>query len=249
MKKLFVFLLAFLFSCPAMAQGRLQFELAEDRVDITTGFNGTSVVAFGTVPGLTPQQNMVVIIKGPETKAIVRLKSKGITGVWSNDKTVEFRRVPSYYDYALLNEAVEDSVTPSVLSEAEIGTEHLAFYSEDDLSADALEPFHDALIRRMRVKGFYAVKPSAIEFPSKDLFKVTFAIPPGVPTGTYTAEATVFENGVIVETLSKTLQVGQVGFNARVYLFANNYSLFYGILSVVLAVVFGWSAFTFLRRD
>lgn len=249
MKKYFVFFIVLLMSSPSLAQGRLQFELAENRVDITTGFNGTSIVAFGTVDNLSSTENMVVTLKGPESKAIVRVKARSITGVWSNDESVEFRRVPSYYDYALLRSYAEESISPTVLSEAEIGAEHLSFYSEDDLSPDDLEPFQDALIRRMRVKGFYAVKPAVIDLPGQNLFKVTFLIPPGVPTGTYTAEVDIFGNTGVLETVSKTLQVGQVGFNARIYLFAEEYSFLYGVLSVLLAAVFGWSAFTFLRRD
>ena len=47
----------------------------------------------------------------------------------------------------------------------------------------------------------------------------------------------------------KYLQVGQVGFSARVYLFAYNHALLYGLMAITLAVAAGWGAFTFLRRD
>jgi uncharacterized protein (TIGR02186 family) len=249
MKYILIFLISLQMASVSYAQENLRLELAEDRVDITTGFDGTRVVAFGTVKSLTPSANMVVTLRGPETKTIVREKRRAITGVWSNDESVEFRRVPSYYDYALKNVENESDILADIQSQAQIGTENLSFYSEENLKPEELEPFHDALIRQMQSKGFYAVKPTRIEFTDGELFKVTFVIPPGVPTGTYTAEAVLFEGEKIMERVGKTLQVGQVGFNARVYVFAEEYSFFYGLLAILMAVTFGWSAFTFLRRD
>ncbi len=241
MKFWVMFIFGFLLCSPAMAQSKLTLELAESRVDITTGFGGTRVVAFGTTSSSPGTLNLGVTIRGPETKMIVRQKERAITGVWSHGESVEFRRVPSYFDYALQN--------PDDLGGLDIGTESLAFYPEDDIEEAEQEKFRDSLIRIMQSKDLYPVKPSKVELVGDGLFKVGFRLPPGVPTGTYTVEAVLIENGQVLEKISKTLEIGQVGFNARVYLFAQEYSFFYGFLSVLLAVVFGWSAFTFLRRD
>jgi hypothetical protein len=62
-------------------------------------------------------------------------------------------------------------------------------------------------------------------------------------------QAVLFRGDQLIEKTEQTLQIGQVGFNARVYLFAKDYSFFYGLLAVLTALIFGWSAFTFLRRD
>lgn len=226
---------------PVMAQGALTLELAESRVDISTGFGGTRVVAFGTISRSLNAPNMVVTIKGPESKMIVREKRRAITGVWSHGESVEFRRVPSYFDFALQN--ADDKIALGV------GTESLAFYPEDDIEEAEGEKFRDSLVRIMQSKDLYPVKPSKVELVGDGLFTARFQLPPSVPTGTYTVEAVLYDGGQVLETASKTLEIGQVGFNARVYLFAQDYSFFYGFLSVVLAAVIGWSAFTFLRRD
>lgn len=232
----------------SMAQSPLNFELAQNRVDITTGFNGTNIVAFGSFKN-SSDVALVVTLRGPETTMIVRQKERGITGVWGNADDVEFRRVLSYYDYAVYETSQKLPMDESVLNDTKIGVENLGFYPERNLKPEMLERFQDALIRTMRLKGFYPIKSGAINFYGDDLFKATFALPPDVPTGTYSLEAIVFKDDKVVARQTRTLQVGQVGFNARVYIYATQYSFLYGVLSVLLALVFGWSAFTFLRRD
>ncbi len=232
---------------PSMAQTKaLRLEIAENRVDITTGFNGTNVVLFGTTSG---EGDIVLTLKGPERTIIVRRKDR-VLGTWMNRDNVEFRRVPSYYDYAsTMTDAVLEDY-PAMLEEGAIGVDHLGLYSEDaDEEPAVVDVFRDSLIRRMQQKGFYPIKAGTLQFLSPGFFKATFELPPGVPTGIYTVDGMLVENGKIVAREAKTLQVGQVGFNARVYSFAGQHSFFYGVFAILMALISGWSAFTFLRRD
>lgn len=243
-----VLFLMIVFAAPGAAFAQdmvMRTELAADRVDITTGFNGTEVVLFGTMRG--GEAGLAVTLKGPERTIVVRRKEKTL-GTWMNRTSLEFRRVPSYYDYALNLPAGGD--TAALFDENRIGVDNLAFYPEDaDEDAAVIESFSDALIRRMQEKGFYPLKAKIPQMFGDGFFKVSFHLPPGVPTGLYTIKALAVRDGIVVAKDAKTLQVGQVGFNARVYLFAGNHSLFYGIASVLIALVSGWAAFTFLRRD
>jgi len=245
MKIFFLFLV--LCSSPSWAQNNMHFELAQDRVDISTGFDGAEIVAFGTLDNLE-NLSLAITIKGPETKMIVRQKERGITGVWRNGNNVEFRRVLRYYDYAFYN-GKQLSPDNILFNNSKLDVENLEFYPEDDLDEAELEPYRDALIRNMRLKGFYPIKSGDVNFFDDNLFKLTFILPPGVPTGNYTVEAIVMKDGQIIESQARALHVGQVGFNARVYIYATQYSFVYGLLAVLLAIVLGWSAFTFLRRD
>lgn len=247
--RMILFLAAMMLSFPAQAQEKfLQLDIAENSVDITTGFNGASVVAFGTTTE-GGGSDVVVTLKGPERTMIVRRKARALIGAWMNRDNIEFRRVPSYYDYAMANSLALDN-TASLLAENEIGVDNLDFYAEDsNESAQTTEVFRDALIGSMQRKGFFPIKAGGLQFIDDNFFKVTFDLPPGVPTGTYTIEAVLIREGIVLATESRTLQVGQVGFNARVYMFADDHSFFYGIMAVFLAVLSGWSAFTFLRRD
>lgn len=242
-----IFAFVMFLSLPAMAQEKLlRVELAEQQVDITTGFNGTNVVLFGTKT--MADAGLVVTLKGPERKMIVRRKGK-VAGTWMNNNSIEFRRVPSYYDYStsIADEVLE--AAPQLMNDNQIGVDHLAFYPEDEEKPEVLETFSDALIRQMQGKGFYPLGAGDLTLLDDHFFKVTFELPPGVPTGIYTAEALLIKDGIVLAKESRTLQVGQVGFNARVYRFAENHAVFYGLLAVFIAAFAGWSAFTFLRRD
>lgn len=239
-------LAAFLFFAAPSKADVLRLELAEGRVDITTGFNGTNVVLFGTTD---TDADIVVTLKGPERTMIVRKKGKFL-GTWMNRDNIEFRRVPSYYDYAVTMEGAELAQYPALLEQGQIGVDNLGLYPEDeDEDEQTIEMFRDSLISQMQRKGFYPIKAHALQVLSPGFFKVAFDLPPGVPTGTYTVEGLLVKDGTVTAREVKTLQVGQVGFNARVYTFSKDHSFFYGIFAILMALISGWAAFTFLRRD
>lgn len=246
MIRILIILTALMLTTPAMAQSvPLKVELAYDRVDITTGFNGTRVVLFGTSP--VESGNLAVTLKGPEKTVIMRRKGR-VLGAWMNKSSVEFRRVPSYYDYAA---TTDDDLLgdAALLKDNGIGIDNLDFYPEDDEDAAIANTFREALIRNMQTKGFYPLKSHELQLTDPKLFKVTFDLPPGVPTGIYTVDTMLIIGGKVQAKESRTFQVGQVGFNAKVYMFANDASLFYGVFAVMIAAITGWGAFTFLRRD
>ena len=243
-----LFILLMFFSAPCFAQSApLRIELADDRVNISTGFDGARVVMFGVKAD--PDADIVVTLKGPESTMAMRRKGR-VMGAWINTRTVEFRRVPSYYDYASTLSDTYMSGDAPFLEENEVGIEHLGFYPEDaDEDVDVVASFRDALIGSMQKKGFYPLAMHSLRVIDGQFFKASFDLPPGVPTGLYRVEAIIVKNDAVIAREFKNLQVGQVGFNARVYLFAQNYSFFYGVFAVVMALAIGASAFTFLRRD
>lgn len=245
MRKYLVIALLCLFAQPVQA-ATLSTELAHNRVDITTGFNGTDVVLFGTTDVPTP--SIAVTLRGPEKKVVVRKKGR-VAGAWMNTSSMEFRRVPSYYDYAMT--ISESQSVPVALMQANlIGVEHLDFYPENPSGDEQVNIyFRDALVSSLQRKGFYPIKVQGVQFLKPQFFKVTFKLPPGVPTGIYTIESYLIQDGVVTSKESRSLQVGQVGFNARVYIVATESSWLYGLVITVLAALSGWAAFTFLRRD
>lgn len=235
----------FIFAHPAAA-ATLSTDLAHNRVDITTGFNGADVVLFGTTD--VPNPTVAVTLRGPEKTVVVRKKDR-VAGAWMNTSSMEFRRVPSYFDYAMT--IAGSQVVPVALMDANmIGVEHLDFYSEnpsEDLQVNTY--FRDALVSSLQRKGFYPIRAQGVQFLKPQFFKVTFKLPPGVPTGIYTIESFLIQDGVVTSKESRSLQVGQVGFNARVYIVATQNAVLYGLVIIAIAVVSGWAAFTFLRRD
>lgn len=245
MKKL-IFIAALLLLAAPVQAASLDIELAQDAVDITTGFNGAKVVLFGITD--TPGADIAITLKGPDKTVIVRKKGR-VGGAWMNTDSVEFRRVPSYYDFAATRTAASMAST-DVLGAQYIGIDHLGFYSEDASdNAQKVDLFTDALLADMQRRGGYPLSPKTVRFMEPSFFKVDFDLPPGVPTGIYAVHGALIKDGAVIAEDHRTFQVGQVGFNARVYLFATENAFLYGVFSIVIAVLSGWSAFTFLRRD
>lgn len=231
-----------LLAAPAYAQrAPITLDLAEDHVDITTGFNGTNLIVYGITPS---NGDIVFTLRGPEKTMVVRRKA-AVLGAWINAQSVEFHRVPGYYDYArtspirLMPEAVRKVV----------GLSSLDFYPEDRLSDSDARRFREALIRNKQAQGLFPPQGRSIETISKGFYKAVFPLPANMPTGAYRIDAYIVNGERITPGMQKILQVGQVGFSAQVYLFAHNHAWIYSLLAISLALFAGWGAFTFLRRD
>lgn len=226
------------------AQSPLTIDLAHDSVDITMGFNGADLVVFGTRknPG-----DIAIVIRGPEVPAVVRRKAQAM-GIWMNTQSVAFRNVPAYYDLAL-SRGEFDIDAPEALMENRIGLNTLDFRPDTRQSDETVRTFKEALIRHRQVQGYFPLEPRRINFLSEDFFRADFRVPPNVPAGDYVIQTYLIEGGKVQDKRETRLRVAQVGFNARLYSFAQHNGVAYGLLSVFIAILAGWASHAFLRRD
>lgn len=247
MRTVFLFALMLLFpltaAFPAHAQEGgaayeppLTVDLADDHVDITTGFHGSRLVLYGVHkrPG-----SVAVVVRGPERTMLVRRKGQ-VLGAWINTESLKFRRVPSYYDYALSTNGRE-KISLDLLKRLGIGLD--ALYFDPDTSredADTIRDFQEALIRNKQVQGVYPVSPKPVKFLSGNFFKAEFYMPPNLPSGLYEVQTYLIGGGDIIETRTTHLNVAQVGFNANVNRMASHHSFFYALLGLLIAVGAGW---------
>lgn len=245
---LFIFACMFFSLLPFAAQAQrgkvIAVDLASSSVDITTGFTGAKVVLFGVrdEPG-----DLAVVVRGPSHKAVVRRKDS-VLGMWMNRKSMEFLDVPIYYDYALSSS--EQLIAPAeVLRKYGVGLNGLDFQPVGDQKEAEVLNFKEALIRNMQSKGLYPLKEGTIFFSRDNFFRVDFYVPSNVPTGDYTVKTYLFNEGKVKELQAMSLKVAQTGFSAKLYNFAHKQSLIYGIMTVFLAVFFGWSANAIFKRD
>ncbi|MCD8562769.1 MAG: TIGR02186 family protein [Alphaproteobacteria bacterium] len=221
----------------------LAVDLASNHVDITTGFHGSRLVLYGVhkQPGA-----VAVVIKGPERTMLVRRKGQ-VLGAWVNTQSLKFRRVPSYYDYAISTNSRERT-SPDLLKRYGIGLD--ALYFDPDTSREdqaTIRDFQEALIRNKQIQGVYPVGPKSIKFLSGNFFKAEFYMPPNLPSGLYEVQTYLISGGDVVETRSTHLSVAQVGFNASVNNLASHHSFLYAFLALFIAVGAGWSI-NLLRR-
>ena len=231
---------------PASAQtsSTMTIDLAEDSVDITTGFNGGKIIVYGATKD---QGDLAVVIRGPTRPMIVRRKSK-IMGIWMNRQSVSFEGVPVYYDLAL-SRPENEIAAHSVRREYDIGLDALVLQADDNRDRNAINPFHEALIRNRQASGLYALEPRKITFLDDNFFRTSFYLPSNVPTGMYTAEVFQFRDGEMIEKHSREFKVGQTGLSASIFLFAYKNGILYGLVAVLVALISGWSAYAVLRRE
>src|SRR5690606_32705362 len=99
-----------------------------------------------------------------------------------------------------------------------------------------IEEFATALRANMQEAEQYTELVGGVQFLSRSLFRATLHLAPNVPVGTHRARAFLFRNGLFVMETSVALNIRKAGFEQRIYEFAHQESLLYGLFSVLLAV-------------
>lgn len=227
---------------PAVAQ--LVAALSNHLVAITTGFSGSSVLLFGAVD--TPA-DVIVVVRGPEEVATVHRKGRRM-GIWVNEAGMSFAGAPGFWTMAATRPPVE-ILADSVAEFHQIGLDHLRLVPQEPSSARRIAEFRAALIRTRQREELYATAPSEITFLGNRLFRTDLWIPANAPIGTYTVSVFLVRDGDVISAETTPLVVGKVGFEARVFQLAHQFSLLYGIVAVLLAAMAGWIANLVFRKD
>src|SRR3546814_13292134 len=108
-------------AAPGFGRTPLIAALSWHQLKITAGFVGTVVLLFGTVE---PSSDVVLVVRGPESEAVVWRKSR-FAGIWVNDRRVVFERVPSFYAVRS-NAPLDDIATQSTRARhGKIGRAHV----------------------------------------------------------------------------------------------------------------------------
>ncbi|MCB9989360.1 MAG: TIGR02186 family protein [Rhodospirillales bacterium] len=228
----------------AQKKGLVTIDLADDHVDITTGFTGARLTLFGVKEHAG---DIAIVVRGPEKDMVVRKKSQ-IFGVWMNTESVLFRDVPAYYDFASSVQE-RDIASPDVRQRQGIGLDSLTIRHSGREEPETVRQFREALVRNKQVQGLFSLEPENIYFLNDNFFRANFYLPADVPTGDYTIETFLFDKGALLDRYETRLRVAQVGFSARLRRFAMVQGIMYGLVAVVLAVLAGWAAYMLWRKD
>ena len=85
----------FILSGQAVASSVLVADLNEKEVQISTDFNGASLLLFGTIDR-DIGDDVVIIVEGPPKDIAIRLKSR-VSGIWINTESATLTNTPSFY--------------------------------------------------------------------------------------------------------------------------------------------------------
>jgi uncharacterized protein (TIGR02186 family) len=222
--------------------------LSENKVEITSSFNGERIVVFGAIRGVPDDGSnyqVAVVVQGPDQDLVIRRKQR-VLGVWVNRTTREFKEVPSYYVMNLSPNFAE-ALDPAQLGQFRLGAASLPFVA--DASADgSAQRFAKAVIRLKSNRGLYAERLGEVQFLAPNVFRTTFFLPSVVPTGEYRSSVYLFGKGTFLAGQTQTLRVEKGGFSERIARAADDQPLAYGLICVALALFTGWLAGIIFRR-
>lgn len=237
----------------AAPDSQIVIDMANESVDVTTGFSGSHIVVFGSIDTkgqeASDSTGVVILLKGPDSSVIVRKKDE-VAGMWLNSDSIEFKNIPHFYDYAT-SMSEKDIASQQTLTENEIGLNTLMFDTEDlDDREDTqrYRLFQEALIRIWQQEGNLPLAGKQIKFIGNNLFRADFNLPANIPTGLYQVEAFLFEKGKLIDKRERVLEVKQAGLSALINHYAHSYSLLYALIGYAMAIGIGILSAHLARR-
>jgi len=239
-------------SLSAQAVPKLVPDVSQRQINIQSGFTGAELLLFGAIiypRGVAPegQVDVAIVLRGPARPITLREKQK-IAGIWINADSSDFRSVPVYYAIAssrpLRN--IVDSKTAAIY---ELGLDKLQLSPSGEVDAKEQRRFSNGLVDLKQRNGLFLQEAGSVEITDQVLYRARLKIPSSVPVGTYVAETLLIRNGrVIVADDNVEVRVRKTGFEQLITVLAQDYSLFYGAMAVLVSLLLGWFAGYIFQR-
>lgn len=239
-------------SLSAQAVPKLVPDVSQRQINIQSGFTGAELLLFGAIiypRGVAPegQVDVAVVLRGPARPITLREKQK-IAGIWINADSSDFRSVPVYYAIAssrpLRN--IVDSKTAAIY---ELGLDKLQLSPSGEVDAKEQRRFSNGLVDLKQRNGLFRQEAGSVEITDQVLYRARLKIPSSVPVGTYVAETLLIRDGrVIVADDNVEVRVRKTGFEQLITVLAQDYSLFYGAMAVLVSLLLGWFAGYIFQR-
>ncbi len=233
-----------LIAAPGAAPAQpLVADLSSHLITITSSYSGTDLLLFGATE---EEGDVVVVIRGPQQPLVVRRKER-LAGVWVNRRSLTFQGVPGYYALAATRPLAEFA-SETLLARHGIGVESLSFEAEPGLVGDEIASYREAIVRNMQRSGLYPRQVGRVIPVGRRLFRTEVHFPANVPVGNYPAEVYLIRDNAVVSAYTTTLFIRKHGIERRIFNYAHDYPLAYGVLAVLLAMSAGWLAAVVFHR-
>jgi uncharacterized protein (TIGR02186 family) len=220
-------------------------EVSQHEIRVRQGFTGAELLLFGAI--LTPEgaragrdYDIVVVLKGP-TQSIVLREKQRIAGIWINADSAEFRSAPSFFAVAA-SKPIEQIVDDRTAAIYELGLRWLQLSPIGVIEPAEQARFAAGLVDLMTRQGLYKQAEGGVKVKEQVLYRARISLPSQVQTGTYTAETFAVYRGRVVASATSRVEVRKLGFEGAVASFADDYGLWYGLLTIAVAVLMGWIA-------
>jgi uncharacterized protein (TIGR02186 family) len=237
--------------------------LTRTQVEVTSSYNGETIVLYGAVfsPKDKPS-DVVIVVHGPDQPLRIARKVQ-IAGLWLSHRPVVFEGAPSFYTVSSARPLLAIAA-PEVLQRHGIGIDHLTFQSPQaspgtqpakpsaqgrGIRERDYQDYRQAVVRLKQAEGLYEQNEAGLRFVDKGLFRAQIALPSTAPIGLYEAKIYLFQDGRPIQMQRRMLNVQKVGLERAVYVFAHTRPWTYGIIAVLFAVATGYGASVIFRRS
>ena len=258
-RRLLLLLALLLFVPPARAQNPadiandLPAAVVEQQISVSSDYRGSFITVFGHNPDRRGRGDIVVVVRGPNVSTVVMRKRREF-GLWINGDPVRFAGAPSFFA-VLSNRPLPEIASAQLIRRYELDPAASARLESGTGSADP-SAYRAALVRLRFAQGLYRwyVGPPTPErrsglstYPG-GLFLGVVRLPANAPIAQYHADAYMFRDGRLISAQRIPVSVSRVGIERRIHDLATTQSFLYGVVTVLLALFFGWIAALLFRR-
>ncbi len=240
---------------PALCAGEeVVLGLSRDNVSIYTSFDGDEILIFGAIKRETPippgpPLNVVIAVSGPSSPVTVRRKQRTF-GIWINRHAVEVDAAPAFYAVATtgpLREVLRDveDLRHKITLKRAIRSVGAPQTIDDSAS------FTEALIRVRQKSGLYQQLEGHVALDEQTLFRSAITLPANLTEGTYRTRIFLTRQGRVISQYETAIDVRKVGLERWLFVLSRENALWYGLMSLAIAIAAGWGAsevFRLLRR-
>ncbi len=236
---------------PALAEDeQVVLGLSHDRVAITATFDGSEILIFGAVKRETPIPSgppleVVVAVAGPSSPVMVRRKERKL-GIWVNTDSVLVDLAPSFYAVAT-SAPFDDILSDTEDLRYRISIERAIRSVGAAMHIRGAQDFADAVVRIREDEGLYSIREDTVAVDEQTLFRTSIAMPADLTEGDYTARIFLTRGGAVVSSFETTIDVRKVGLERFLYNLSRQQPVWYGLMSLVIAIAAGWGASTAFR--
>jgi len=248
MKKLIIIIITIFCVNDSFAKS-IVADLSNDSININTGFNGAELFLFGTYDGQEGDE-LFIFIEGPKTEATI-YKKDYVSGIWINKQSVTFKNVPSFY-YSIYSKSKVSGESLNYLTLNKLGSSNLRLISKNTQKLQNLDEWINNFDARMKKNEMWVTKKGTgkekIEIKDNKLFRAPVILPATVLPGNYKVKILHLRDGKRVSEENTQIFVKKTGMGSKIYNFAHDYSSFYGIFAITLAIFAGYLAAVGFRK-
>lgn len=248
------FLLLFLLlSSPVVAE-EIVLGLSQDRVAITTQFDGSDILVFGAIKRDTPVPDgsplhVIVAVQGPLAPVVVRRKANRF-GIWVNTDAVEVDAAPSFYAVAT-TAPLDDVLSATEDLRNKISINRAIRSVGAPMTIENPQTFTDAVIRIRQNAGLYQLLEGQVALDEDTLFRTSIRMPANLTEGDYRTRIFLTRDRSVIATYETQIDVRKVGLERVLFTMSRERPVQYGLMSLAIAIAAGWgasAAFQLLRN-